>query len=510
MAGIADAQAAWGRGRPAAALRAAAQRLDSQRLLRWLLAVGLVSMATLPAIDSDLFWHLANGRWILQHGLPTHDVYSFSATGHVWVVHEWLADVLAYGLYGLGGYPGLSLAAAVLVAAGFGFVFALLRHAGASHGSAAAVTLVSALAASTTWGARPQILNFLLLAGLAWYLFRVRAGAAEPVLLPPLFLLWANLHSGYVAGLGFAMLFATSETVQRWRETRSSLLPGHRLKRLWWLILIAGALSLINPGTFRTLLFPLGTLSSRLIQQNIQEWASPDFHSLAGLMLALLIMVLFTGLLTGKVRADLTEAVVALAFLTLALISSRQVPLFVAAGAPLLGRCAGALERTLGRARPSSQLAAQSPSVVRAGAHALVLVAAATLMIGTRLLPNAAPDRQQGQLVATQPVAAAAFLQNQAPLDIFNFYGFGGYLVWTLQPHGDRVFIDGRVEVYGDGIFTEYLAVNGLAPGWLEILDRYQVRTVLMPPGHPIVALLEASGWRVAYRDQVAAVLQRS
>jgi hypothetical protein len=509
VASTADARTPWRRWGPARALRAAAERLDSQRLLVWLLPIGLLSLATLPAIDSDLFWHLANGRWILQHGLPTHDVYSFSATDHLWVVHEWLADVLAYGLYGLGGYPALSLAAALVVAAGFGFVFALLRQGGASPTSAAALTLVSALAASTTWGARPQILNFLLLAVLAWYLFRLRAGGAHLVVLPALFLLWANLHSAYLAGLGFAVLFAIGESIQRWRETRLSPLPTGRLVGLWWSLLIAGALSLVNPGTFRTLLFPLGTLSSRLIEQNIQEWASPDFHSLAGLMLALLIIVLFAGLLTGKVRADLTEALLAPAFLVLALISSRHVPLFVVAGAPLLGRCAGALERTLGRARPSSRPAVGPPSLARAGAHALVLVAAGTLMIGARLLPNAMPDRQQAELAATQPVAAATFLQGEPPRDIFNQYGFGGYLVWTLQPHGDRVFIDGRVEVYGDRIFSDYLAVNSLAPNWREILDRYQVGTVLMPPGHPLVGLLEASGWRVAYRDRVAAVLVR-
>jgi hypothetical protein len=491
------------------------QELDSQRLLRWLLAIGLVSLAAIPSVDSDLFWHLATGRWIGQHGLPAGDVFSFTAAGHAWVVHEWLADVGALSLYTVGGYPALILTGALIVAAGFGFVFALQRAAGASHDVAVVLTLVSALAASTTWGARPQVLNFLLMAALVWMLFRYRAGRGSAMYLPPLFLLWANLHSAYVAGLGAAILFAAAETVQyRRSHIREATLPGgapHRLRALWIGIGVGAVVSLLNPSTYHTLLFPLGTLSSSLIQQNIQEWASPDFHSLAGLMLALLLLVLLAGGVTGRLRADLTESVLALGFLMVALVSSRHVPLFVAAGAPLLAKAATALERSLGRSWPSSQ-SPGSPGtrgMARPVAHLLVLALAGALMIGARLLPNLSTAHTETLLATAQPLGAAAYLQVHPARNLFNYYDFGGYLIWTLQPQGGRVFIDGRVEVYGERVFADYLAVNNLQPGWEQVLARYPIDAVVMPARHPVVGLLAASGWRIVYQDATAAVLER-
>jgi len=94
------------------------QRLDVQRLLLLVfLGVMFVAAAVATAqpsnLDTDLWWHLANGRYILAHGVPSVDVYSHTAAGHVWVVHEWLADILMYLLHGLGGLSALVILGAV-------------------------------------------------------------------------------------------------------------------------------------------------------------------------------------------------------------------------------------------------------------------------------------------------------------------------------------------------------------------------------------------------------------
>src|SRR5436853_7033699 len=102
-------------------------------------------------------------------------------------------------------------------------------------------------------------------------------------------------------------------------------------------------LSVVNPSGVQTVLFSLGTLTSPLIQNNIQEWASPDFHSLAGMMFEGLVFLLLVGLATGKVKARTSEWLIAFALLYLALASQRHVPLFVPGAAPLLGRCAQAM-----------------------------------------------------------------------------------------------------------------------------------------------------------------------
>src|ERR1700737_4246174 len=98
-------------------------RLDVQRLLVLVFgAVMFVAAAVASAqpanIDTDIWWHLSNGRYILAHGIPSVDIYSFTASGHVWVVHEWLAEVVMYMVYAATGVTGLMLLAALIVALG--------------------------------------------------------------------------------------------------------------------------------------------------------------------------------------------------------------------------------------------------------------------------------------------------------------------------------------------------------------------------------------------------------
>src|SRR3989442_15091432 len=84
-------------------------RFTSALLLRGLLFVAIFSLAAVPPLDPDLWWHLANGRLILTTtSIPHGDVYSFSAAGQPWVMHEWLADLGMYGFYRLGGPPPLA------------------------------------------------------------------------------------------------------------------------------------------------------------------------------------------------------------------------------------------------------------------------------------------------------------------------------------------------------------------------------------------------------------------
>src|SRR5438067_3236509 len=170
----------------------------------------------------------------------------------------------------------------------------------------------------------------LLLVGLLSY----RDGRLSPWILPPFIWLWANLHSGFVLGLIISGLFVAAEAFDVWRG-KPTAMPRARLSRLG----IAGAISIplaaVNPFGVQALLFAVGTLSSPLIQNNIQEWASPDFHTMPGLLFEGLLILIFAGLATRKVNLRSSEWLLALATLYLAFSSQRHVPLFVLAAAPL-------------------------------------------------------------------------------------------------------------------------------------------------------------------------------
>src|ERR1044071_3473255 len=68
--------------------------------------------------DGDVSWHIATGRWIIEHGrLPTTDPFSFTWAGKPWVPIEWLAEVIYASAYRLAGYAGVAaLVTAALMA----------------------------------------------------------------------------------------------------------------------------------------------------------------------------------------------------------------------------------------------------------------------------------------------------------------------------------------------------------------------------------------------------------
>jgi hypothetical protein len=479
-----------------------------------LLFVAIFSLAAVPPLDPDLWWHLANGR-LLVHTLsiPHVDVYSFSAAGQPWVMHEWLADLGMYGLFKIGGLPLLvALFAMVVTGAAVG-LYCLLRAGGLAQTPSVLVTLLGALAGSTAWGARPQLLNPLLAGLLLLGLLRYRQGRLSPWLLPPFIWLWANLHSGFMVGVIISGLFAAGEAFDCWRGAPKAM-DGSRIRRLAIAIALGLVLAAVNPFGIQALLFAVGTLTSSVIQNNIQEWASPDFHTLPGLLLEALVFLLLAGLATRRVKAPASEWLLAFALLYLAFSSQRHVPLFVLGAAPLLGRCVQATLAVAASLMPDrlARTPRKRSSVGRLGLPnlALLLVVGAG-MVAYRAVPNLLTPNQEQAISAVEPVVAAGALgRTGKPARVFNYYDFGGYLVWTLGPSGSRVYIDGRVEVYGPRIFTDYLRVNYLGDGWQSVLQASRADAVILPNGHPLVRLLQQdSSWQQFTRDRVATVFTR-
>ncbi|HXM51655.1 MAG TPA: hypothetical protein VN913_00115, partial [Candidatus Binatus sp.] len=308
-----------------------------------------------------------------------------------------------------------------------------------------------------------------------------------------------------------------------WRS-REGTMPRRRLTALAAAIGAGFVLAFINPFGIQTILFSLGTLTSPLIQNNIQEWASPDFHSLPGMLVEGIIFLLLAGLATGRVRARTSEWLLAFALLYLALASQRHVPLFVLAAAPLMGRSAQALLSLASNLlppadrRPAAQAALRWKPAQPMG-HTLtlgainlaLLIVVGAGMIAYRAVPNLQPAAEAAAIKAVLPVQAADALQRTGrPVRVFNYYDYGGYLVWRLYPDGGRVFIDGRVEVYGSEVFSRYLRVSYLATGWQDVIAEAHPDAIVLPSAHPLTGILgQDSAWSVLSRDEVTTVFIR-
>ena len=109
------------------------------------------------------------------------------------------------------------------------------------------------------------------------------------------------------------------------------------------------------------------------------------------------------------------------------------------------------------------------------------------------------------------PQPAVAFLHaGDYPRELFVYYDWGGYAIWKLYPEY-RVFVDGRADLYGDDLLRQFKTAVELRTGWRDVLDKWNVEVVLMPPSCALAqALLLDPNWHTAFSDSKAIVLLRT
>jgi hypothetical protein len=305
-----------------------------------ILALGLFTMAARSITDPDVWWHLRTGQLILQnHSLFHTDPYSFTRFGQSWINHEWLSEVLLFGLYRVAGFGGLIVAFGVVISATLLLVFK--RSSGRPY-LASLMTLWGAVASAPSWGVRPQMFS-LLLASI--FLVLLEASEQQPKLLwwtAPLMLLWVNLHAGYPIGLAFIALFLLGEGLEAAIGGEPRQKSASRLKRLAMAFGLCLALVVLNPNGVQIYWYPFETLRSAAMHRFIHEWFSPDFHDRTYLPLQLMLLALVAGLALLPRCPRLRTLVLLLATIPAALRSIRHIPILVLVLVPLLAELAQA------------------------------------------------------------------------------------------------------------------------------------------------------------------------
>jgi len=495
-----------------------------------------------PIRNYDYWWHLKAGEWILQHrAVPRADPFSFTRPGTPWVDHEWLSQVLLFLGHRIVGAEGL----VVLKAAGVALLCVLiarhLRRAGCGPAGAAALLVTALLGAAVRLDVRPELATLFLAPLLVDVALRARARdeARWLLLVPPVVILWANLHPGaVVAPLLLATGWAGTTIADLAARRAPSGSPGFSApaaggapetaraygKRLGFAA-IGAALSVgINPYGFRLYAVPfeIAGLLRRLPAANLEwDWPRPALFPV--FWIAFIATLAVCAWRPRRIDPFATPILLLAGFL--AARHLRNVGLFFVLlpfglGAPVAAlTCAWRARRAAVRERPA-------PAV-----RVSFVTAAALLAAGVPLLAWLPPGINWGLGVAAanEPAGAVDFLERaRVGRRLFNDVRFGGYLIWRRYP-GAPVFIDGRNEVYGP-LMEEIFAALKEAPRWEALLERYAIdaaflrypptlQKVLLPAagGGPPVAAERAfaavyfprQDWALVYWDDTAMVVAR-
>ena len=320
-------------------------------------ALLITGIAVTSAItDPDFWWHLRTGQLLIANHLQLLGTspYTYTVPTHHWTMHEWLFEVGVAALYDIGGLAAIVPVLSLLTWLGVIFLLLRSRYHTQNRLALGIGLIVAALAANPIWGPRDQMVDFtfscLLLLMIERHLLR---GGRVLWFMPPLFLLWSNLHGGFVVGLAFAALIVAAELGGS-RLGLPDPVPARRIRALAGVTVLSTLVSMINPNGPGILLYAAETLSSPAQQALILEWQSPDFHQLEVRGFAVMLVTL-AGFLIANRRIRARDAVLVAATTALAFESVRNVAIFVAATTPTWIE---QLSRILDRLRASAALAA--------------------------------------------------------------------------------------------------------------------------------------------------------
>jgi hypothetical protein len=277
------------------------------------------------------------------------------------------------------------------------------------------------------------------------------------------------------------------------------------LKALAYALAATVAVTVVNPNTYRQLLYPLTFILPNAYTNLIEESASPNFHLPVIMLFELMLLALVTAFYLKRPKVNWTHLLLILAFTHLAFSQVRNVPLWAVVISPLLAHYLRELNPsalTHFRRLPAGGL----KSVFNIVILLLVIVTYAvetTQFVNQKTLAQAETDNF--------PKGAIAFMKtHRLPPHVFVSYGWGGYLLWNLFPTY-RDYMDSRADtLYSKTILDGYLNMYAARPTWNALLSKYRVQDVLIERTAPLSQVLaEDRGWRLAYKDSVAVLYVR-
>jgi hypothetical protein len=481
-------------------------RLTMTNVDRLVLVITLVLIflaAARTPIDSDMWWHLRAGSETWIDGQPLlHDTASFTRLNSPWINHSWLSQVFMYLAFQLGGYLALGATVALLAAGMMALVFLQQDGPGLLRSF---LLILSTTVASVVWTPRPQTVSLFLFAFTGYILFLYKWRQRDYAwVLVPLFILWSNLHGGYPLGLLAIGSMIAGETINHLLKVRGpQVLEWKKVRKLILIGVVCYLVVAVNPNGVGAWLIPFQTVGVRVLQNFIQEWASPDFHNLIQQTLLWLVFTLIAAVgLSGR-RIDGSDLVTVIVFGLMAFIARRNYGPLALVAAPVISRHLWIFLRDMRRSkdfkdRNETETAKPIPNWQR-GLNLLIVAVLGFAALG-KLYVVTHPAFINTYLQTTYPLGAVTWIREwDQGGNVFNEYGWGGYISWTVQE--TAIFVDGRTDLFGDEIIGEWMTVVHAQSGWQDILEKRRVDLVLLEVQRPVVAALEEAGWKELFRD---------
>lgn len=390
-------------------------------------------LAIVPLVDFDIWFHIKSGEIFSKMGIIHYDVFSHSASGREWFPYEWLFQIIVYQTQQIFGFEAIKYVMASVILIQIVILYSILKHFFIVNQLVALfVSFFFFVSVYEFFSARPHVFAYTFLIANLYFIFLYYFKNRNLLWLSlPITLLWANLHGSIFLDVA---LFAAYTLISfiNFIAFKDKIWLG-KSKILAIFTLITALLTIFPPiGFTQYRLLWIFFKERNLISKFIDEWVplnpNIDFFEFS-FYTAVLLLILLPFLWINFKQKSFKNALWSLPLLlfpVLAYTAARNVYL-------------GYLSLSLILSWNLSQIHFKRIALKNILIILLVIIAGFYSWI---LSQKKLPSR------IYYPVAATKFIQAQnIQGNMFNDYGYGGYLLYHLYPT-QKVFYDGRTDVY--------------------------------------------------------------
>jgi tetratricopeptide (TPR) repeat protein len=491
----------------------------------FLVLVLLFAFSLHKVINLDIGWHIKAGDYIVTNWkVPGLDIFSYTAADRPYLDSHWLFQVVVYTVYAVAGVYGLNLLVVLVTGAVFIILFRSTGFLDKPY-TASYFFFLAILAGSDRFMIRPELFTFLFCATYLYILHKHGCGR-KLYLLPLLQILWVNMHGLFVLGLVMVLCYMAGGLAAwklklpfEWNSQGALDRKGFlRLVLVFGLMVLA---SFVNPYGYRLAFYPVtlftevsraGNVVGASVTELLSPFSGSPLLNRESLIFYKLLAVssLLTFLLNYR-RVNLSHVLLYSAFFYLSTLAVRNIILFAIVAVPfsvfnLEGILAGRMVLKGGAFESALKYTALAVLVLVTGYYL------ASLYSNDYYLRNGRLTRTgPGLSEVRYPEGAIDFVQrNGIKGNVFNSPGLGGYFIWRSFPR-QKVFFDGRWEVYGDDFFERYNTVLNNPDYFNFMAKSYGVNYALVEhsSGFPLL-LYRDPAWVIVYCDDVAAVFVKN
>jgi len=477
-----------------------------------LLAVAAFAAIGIRTLSSSNIWfHIASGRWIADHGLARTDPFSYTLDAARWINTSWLYDLLAYATWQVGHAPLLILVHVVCAVLAILMLAQVARRHEAGHAGIALAILLSGWLLSSRFFPTPALAALVFPACFLWCLTAGKRTAWLFATLIPAQLLWANFHTSYMLG----PLLCLGFSYQVLRQPERS--HGITFDRMFLLAVVLMVVSTINPqGLYLHAYAATTWLTS--IENYTFEWISPYYAQFGSPLTKHLItgtyLIGACGLITYRSKLPAVVAGMAILVAILVIVSNRFLELFAVLSLPFIAlsitTCGAFMAERMRWPQRRIEACLHLLTVVLAAFTLFVLMTNLFYVhVGSMSRFGMSIEKDVYPEGVTTLIRSDTFPDRTVHLSMD-----AGYLLWRIPTF--RVFVDPRATAYGDEFFhTMALMLTGDEDARSTIEARWNPEAVIInctwpSSGRAVRALIDSDQWALAYFDGVSAVLLRA